>query len=138
MVKITKTINIGRVCVVNYGDDAGKLCTIVDVIDQNRVLVDGPAAATGIARQSMPFSHLSLTPLNVKVGRNARGATVAKAWTKEGTLKAWEATTWAKKAAVSKKRAGLSDFQRFQVMVLRKQRSKILGKQVAKLRKGKK
>ena len=43
-------VEIGRVAVISYGPDSGKLCTIVDVIDHNRVLVDGPAAITGVHR----------------------------------------------------------------------------------------
>jgi ribosomal protein L14E/L6E/L27E len=30
-------VQIGRVVVVNYGPETGKLATIVDVVDQNRV-----------------------------------------------------------------------------------------------------
>lgn len=33
----TKFVEIGRVCLVNYGPDRGKLCVILDVIDGNRV-----------------------------------------------------------------------------------------------------
>jgi large subunit ribosomal protein L14e len=127
-------VSIGKVCVVNYGEMAGKLCTIVDVVDQNRVLVEG--STTGVARQTIPFKCLSVTPLSVKVGRNARASTVAKAFAKENTLDAWSKTAWAKKAAIAAKRNGLNDFQRFQVMVLRKQRSQIIGRKVAALKKG--
>ncbi len=28
---------IGRIALIQYGPDAGKLCTIVDILDQNRV-----------------------------------------------------------------------------------------------------
>ena len=44
-----------------------------------------------------------------------------------GTLEAWNATPWAKKLAVKAKRASLSDFDRFKVMVAKKQRSQIVG-----------
>jgi large subunit ribosomal protein L14e len=39
----------------------------------------------------------------------------------------WNATPWAKKLAVKAKRASLSDFDRFKVMVAKKQRSQIVG-----------
>jgi ribosomal protein L14E/L6E/L27E len=32
-------IEIGRVCVCNYGSDYGKLVVIVDVVDQQRVCI---------------------------------------------------------------------------------------------------
>jgi hypothetical protein len=33
----TRFVEIGRVALINYGPDAGKLCTIIDIIDSNRV-----------------------------------------------------------------------------------------------------
>ena len=33
----TRFVEIGRVCVINFGADAGKLCTIVDILDGQRV-----------------------------------------------------------------------------------------------------
>nr|GLL27718.1 hypothetical protein B456_002G025700 [Ipomoea trifida] len=35
-------VAIGRVALVNYGKDHGKLVVIVDLINQNRALVDAP------------------------------------------------------------------------------------------------
>ena len=46
-------VEIGRIGLITYGPDAGKLCTIVDVIDNNRVLVDGPAPITGVHRHAL-------------------------------------------------------------------------------------
>jgi hypothetical protein len=66
---IRNLVEIGRVCLINYGDQAGKLCTIVDVIDQNAALVDGPQALTGVHRQSMSLRNLSLTPFKVRRAR---------------------------------------------------------------------
>lgn len=40
----------------------------------------------------------------------------------------WEETTWAKKLAAKAKRASLSDFDRFKVMVARKQKAAIIKK----------
>ena len=44
-----KFVEIGRVAVLGQGPDAGKIAAIVNVIDQNRVLVDGPTS--GVLRQ---------------------------------------------------------------------------------------
>jgi len=33
----TRFVEIGRVVLVNYGPDAGKLATIIDVVDNNKV-----------------------------------------------------------------------------------------------------
>ncbi|KAG0309567.1 hypothetical protein BGZ97_013030 [Linnemannia gamsii] len=64
-----RVVEVGRVVMVNYGPDAGKLAVIVDIIDHNRALVEGPT--TGIARGAYAFRRLTLTPLVVKVPRNA-------------------------------------------------------------------
>jgi large subunit ribosomal protein L14e len=68
----TRFIEIGRVALVNFGPDAGKLCTIIDILDQNRVLVDGPANITGVHRQLLTMKRLTLTDFKVVIGRQAR------------------------------------------------------------------
>lgn len=47
----------------------------------------------------------------------------------------WEATSWAKKLDSKKKRAGLNDFDRFKVMLAKKQRSMEVSKKLASLAK---
>ncbi len=32
-----RLVEIGRVALINYGPDKGKLCVIIDVVDQKRV-----------------------------------------------------------------------------------------------------
>ncbi|KAF5178423.1 60S ribosomal protein L14, partial [Thalictrum thalictroides] len=58
-------VEIGRVGLVNYGKDYGKLVVIVDVIDQNRALVDAP----DMVRSQMNFKRLSLTDIKIDIGR---------------------------------------------------------------------
>ena len=49
-----KFVEIGRVAVLNGdGPNKGKIAAIVNVIDQNRVLVDGPTS--GVLRQVSNF-----------------------------------------------------------------------------------
>ena len=45
----------------------------------------------------------------------------------------WEGSSWAKKQAAKKTRASLNDFDRFKVMVARKQKSSIIAKKMAEL-----
>ena len=174
-------VEIGRVAVISYGPDSGKLCTIVDVIDHNRVLVDGPAAITGVHRHELGINRIMLTDLKVAAKHNAShkcaptqhspraaaragagreaasaareqppgGATTAAAppfrprpaaaltfsppprarrqlaalWKSEDVQGKWDATNWAKKIQKRKLRASMTDFDRFQVMLARKERS---------------
>ena len=86
-------VEIGRVAVISYGPDSGKLCTIVDVIDHNRVLVDGPAAITGVHRHELGINRIMLTDLKVAAKHNASHKcapaqhsprAAARAWTGRG------------------------------------------------------
>ena len=69
------------------GDLAGKICVILDIVDQNRVstihiieeinfyhsmqaLVDGPFKLTGVKRQQIPLKRLSRTPIKVGINRS--------------------------------------------------------------------
>jgi large subunit ribosomal protein L14e len=61
-------VEIGRVVLVNYGADQGKLLVITDVIDQNRALVDHP---TEIRRQ-INFKRVVLTPYKIEIPRLAK------------------------------------------------------------------
>jgi large subunit ribosomal protein L14e len=129
----TRYVEVGRVVLINFGPDAGKLATIIDIVDQNKCLVDGPFDITGVMRQVVPFTRISLTDLTVKVQRNARQASLHKAWAAGDTLNKWESSSWAKKLSSKKRRAQLSDFDRFKVMVARKQKNEIIEKKMAEL-----
>ena len=61
---------------LSQGPDAGKIAAIVNVIDQNRVLIDGPTS--GVSRQEYPLKQLELTPIRVKFAFNARTRVVRK------------------------------------------------------------
>jgi large subunit ribosomal protein L14e len=129
----TRFVEIGRVCLVTYGPDRGKLCTILDVADNNKALVDGPEPVTGVKRQLIPFKRLELTDFTVEILRNAREKTLTKALKDADVIAKWEASAWSKKLESKRKRASTNDFDRFKVMVAKKQRSAIIAKEVQKL-----
>ena len=131
----TRFVEIGRVVMINYGEDAGKLGTIVDVVDNGRALVDGPTAVTGMTRKIVPFKRLALTDFKVKIGRNARQKALNKAWAADDIKAKWDASSWAKKISAQKKRASTNDFGRFRAMLLKKKKSKLLKKKLAAMRK---
>ena len=45
----------------------------------------------------------------------------------------WEKTAWAKKIQAKKNRASTSDFDRFKIMIAKKQRSKIIADKLTEL-----
>merc|ERR1712216_337334 len=109
-----------------YGPCEGKMCTIVDIVDQKRVIVDGPENVTGVRRHMMLVKRLSLTDLKTKIPFAAREKTLKKALASEGTIKKWGETSWAKKIKVKKIRAEMSDFDRFKLYRAKKARSKMV------------
>lgn len=117
---------IGRVCLINFGEDAGKVCVILDFVDSTRALVDGPKSQTGVRRQTIPFTRLSIVPIKIKIIRACRSIHLEKAFIANKVAEKFAKLPWAKKIARSKIRASLSDFDRFKVMVLKKKRSLLI------------
>lgn len=90
-----------------------------------QALVDGPAsdAALAVPRQSVSLSNVVLTDFVLAgLPRATRTATVKKYWEKSEIDQKWKNSNWAKKREVQAKRSALTDFDRFKVMRLKKQR----------------
>jgi large subunit ribosomal protein L14e len=121
---------------ITYGPDTGKLAVIVDIVDHNRVLVDGPT--TGVARQAIGVRRIALTPLVLKkLPRAVRTGTLRKVVEAQKLTEQWAQTSWGKKIAARQARKSLNDFERFKVMRLKKQARNIINVEVAKLKKQK-
>ncbi|KAI8984594.1 60S ribosomal protein L14e [Mycotypha africana] len=116
-----RQVEVGRVVLINHGADAGKLAVIVDIVDHNRALIEGPIC--GVARQAFPFRRMVLTPLVIKnLPRNVGQTALKKAMEKSDIVGAWQKTAWAKKIEQRKARANLTDFDRFKLAKLKNQR----------------
>ncbi|GAB4316591.1 MAG: 50S ribosomal protein L14e [Promethearchaeota archaeon] len=59
--------SIGRVCVKNSGREAGRYAVVVDVIDKNYVLVDGPR----VRRRRCNVKHLEPTSKSLELKKGA-------------------------------------------------------------------
>ncbi|XP_028392062.1 60S ribosomal protein L14-like [Dendronephthya gigantea] len=125
-------VEIGRIALVNSGPEEGRLCVIMDIVDQNRALVDGPS--TNVSRQALAFKHMSLTDLKIKIPRGARSGVVKKVFASENVSEKWEKTAWAKKLAARKKKASMTDFDRFKLKLAKQRKSRILKAEVKKLK----
>lgn len=71
MTVFKRYVEIGRIVLISYGPDAGKLATIIDIIDQNRVLLDGPEKLTGVHRHEINVKRITLTDMKVDAKLNA-------------------------------------------------------------------
>ncbi|KAF8262348.1 60S ribosomal protein L14 [Lactarius quietus] len=117
----TRFVEVGRVVLLKSGPQAGRIAVIVEIIDHNRAIIDGPT--TGVPRQSFPYRHLTLTSLTVpSLPRSAGTGTVKKYVEKADVVSKWDSSAWAKKRAAAGKRRTLTDFERFQVLVHKKAR----------------
>ncbi|KAF8588167.1 hypothetical protein K439DRAFT_1630004 [Ramaria rubella] len=124
-------VEVGRVVLLKSGPSEGKIAVIVEIIDHRRAVIDGPT--TGVPRQSFPYRHLILTPLSVKtLPRGARTGTVRKYVEKEAIVEKWDKSAWAQKLDTTKRRRNISDFERFSVQVMKKNRRDRVRRALAK------
>ncbi|TFK21407.1 hypothetical protein FA15DRAFT_672606 [Coprinopsis marcescibilis] len=127
----TRFVEVGRVVLLNDGPFSGRIAVIAEIIDQNRAIIDGPN--TDVPRQSYPFKHLTLTGLKLTgLPRGAGSGIIKKVSEKEALLEKWDKSSWAQKREATKKRRALTDFERFTVLVQKKQRRDVVRKAVAK------
>ncbi|KAK1260652.1 60S ribosomal protein L14-2 [Acorus gramineus] len=124
-------VEIGRVALVNYGKDYGRLVVIVDVIDQNRALVDAP----DMVRGQMNFKRLHLTDIKIDIPRTPKKKSLIKAMEEADVKNKWENSSWGRKLIVQKRRAALTDFDRFKVMLAKIKRGGAIRQELAKLKK---
>ena len=70
-----KFLHIGRVCIKTKGKEKGKIAVIVDIIDENYALVDGPE----IKRRRCNLGHLQPTEKKIDIPKGASHEEVVKA-----------------------------------------------------------
>ncbi|XP_023311917.1 60S ribosomal protein L14 [Anoplophora glabripennis] len=116
-------VETGRVALISDGPNKGKLVSIVDVIDQTRVLVDGPVS--NVPRSQIRLNQLHLTKFRIKFPYTAPTRAVRKSWIDSKIDEKWTESVWAKKIAAKKKRAELTDFDRFKLRRARSRRNHI-------------
>ncbi|XP_075648848.1 large ribosomal subunit protein eL14z [Castanea sativa] len=124
-------VEIGRVALVNYGKEYGRLVVIVDVVDQNRALVDAP----DMVRTQMNLKRLSLTDIKIDIKRIPKKKTLVEAMEAADVKNKWESSSWGRKLIVQKRRASLNDFDRFKIMLAKIKRAGIVRQELAKLKK---
>ncbi len=66
-------LDVGRLCVKTAGKDAGKMVVVVDAMDSNFVVVDGP-----VKRKRCNIRHLEPTQRMIKLKKGASHADVVK------------------------------------------------------------
>ncbi|XP_038117260.1 60S ribosomal protein L14 [Culex quinquefasciatus] len=129
----TRFVETGRVAKCAVGKYKGRLVAIVNIIDQNRVLIDGPLS--GVPRQQYPVNHLHLTKFRVKFPYTAKTKVVRKALEAFNVKEKFAETRWQERAKAKSKRCNLSDFDRFKLRLARAERNRIVSAEYKKLKK---
>ncbi|XP_055378533.1 60S ribosomal protein L14 [Condylostylus longicornis] len=117
-------VETGRIAKCSAGPLKGRLVAIVDVIDQTKVLIDGPL--TGVPRQEYRLNNLHLTKFRLKFPYHAPTRVVRKIWKDFNVRAEWKKTAWSQKAVSIRKRTQLNDFDRFKLRYAKRQRNKLL------------
>lgn len=127
----TRFVQAGRLVFIQFGKDAGKVAIISDIIDQCRLLVDGPT--TGVPRQSMPIKRIKLTDfVFADFERGASSKQIEDMLKKEDLVAKWNASSEGVVHNAALARANLTDFERYKVRAIRKQRAYEINKLLAK------
>ena len=124
----TQFVEVGRLAVINFGELVDKLCVIVDIVDDKRVLID--VLESEAPRQTIPIQRLKLTDFVAQIERAAAPEAVAAA-AKELVQK-FNETKWGKKLAADHAKAQLNDFQRFKYDQLKAKRDSLVAQELAK------
>merc|ERR1712194_868693 len=128
MAMYTRFVEPGRLALITHGPCAGKMCTVVDIVDQKKVVVDGPKDITGVERHMMPVRRLSLTDFKCKLNRGGREKSLRKALQEGEIMKKWGETAWSRKLTAKAHKANMTDFDRFKLAAARTRRSKAVKK----------
>lgn len=129
---IKHLVEIGRIGYISYGRNGGKPVAIVDVIDQNRALVDGPCSK--VARQPIRFKRLRLTKFKLNFDHSAPTKVVKKQWEENDISKKWAESYQFKQLLADKRRKDLSDLGRFKVYKLKQKLNKIVNAKVSQIK----
>ncbi|KAG5518483.1 hypothetical protein PMAC_002879 [Pneumocystis sp. 'macacae'] len=122
-----RMVQIGRVVLLINGDFKNRIAVIVEILDCRRVVLDGPN--TGVPRHIASCNDLLLTSIMVhSLAHSVRTGIVAKRWDAQNITAQWNKTAMAKKLFSRERRMQLNDFERFQVMLLKKKRRSEIAK----------
>lgn len=72
-------IEVGRVCRKIAGREAGRVCVVVRLIDENFVEVTGPKELTGVRRRRVNIKHLIPLPIKLDISEGASDEEVLNA-----------------------------------------------------------
>ncbi|MBU5575298.1 MAG: 50S ribosomal protein L14e [Candidatus Aenigmatarchaeota archaeon] len=79
-------LDIGDVCLKVCGREAGKLCVIIDKVNENYVIISGPKKLTGVRKRKCNIMHLEPIGIKLKIEKNAEDSILEEEIKKIGIL----------------------------------------------------
>ena len=127
-------LEIGRVVFINYGPCSGKIAVVVDIVNNNRVVVDGPGL--GLAKRVISTKRLELTKFRIPNVDVQEGHKSLKKKIEEMNLsEKFNGSGRGLKIKKQKRRQSLTDFERFKVFTLKRKLGRTIRTFVNKNRK---
>merc|ERR1711985_177385 len=115
----TRLVEVGRVAMINYGKNYGKLVVIVDIVDQARALCDSP----DMVRKPIAYKRLALTAFKIDIPKVPGKKDLIASLKSSQAFGKFAATAWGKKLAARSAKAASNDFSRFKAMIAKKAKS---------------
>lgn len=107
----------------------GKIGVIIDILDKNRCMIDGP-----VGRQVINFKRIKPTKFKLKIPRGLNSKLVHEKFINQKILKIWFESKWGKTFFKKKKKENFTDYDRFKFMLGKKYKNRFLPKNYLLLR----
>lgn len=72
-------IEVGRICVKQFGREQGKKCVIIDLMDKSFILVTGPKKLSGVKRRRTNLNHVAPLEDKIEINKGASDEEVTQA-----------------------------------------------------------
>jgi len=122
----------GRLALLGYGPDKGKVALITDLLDQNKVQIDNPVQ--NVKRQVVSIKWLVLTDFCVPVEKVPNSAEAEELIKSNGLVDKFYASNWGKKVQAFQRRDQLTLEERREARRLLSQRRQAIQKLTLKYR----
>merc|ERR1719352_628484 len=114
-------LEVGKVISIVYGPSINKIGTIIDILDQKRVLVDGPCG-----RQIINLKRIELTKFKMDVDNKINSKAVHRKFLECHALKNWYEGKKGKHTLKKLAKKNFTDFDHFKYMIGKKHFSKFV------------
>ena len=116
-------VEIGRMVFINFGPSHGKFGIIIDILDKNRCLIDGPSG-----RQIINSKRLKISKIKIKIGRSINSRKMNEILRSQGIIDLWESSEWVQKQKKIEKIEKMNDFEKFKYMLGKKMNHRVFQK----------